>query len=63
MADEKPEWEYLVIELPYNVRARAELLNKQAREGWELVAVAYEAAVAMAYMRRPAQGASEQPAQ
>lgn len=58
MAEQEPVWEYHVTDLPYNARARMELLNKLAKDGWELVTVAYEAAVAMAYLRRQPQTAS-----
>ncbi len=54
----EPVWEYHVSEMPYNARARMELLNKLARDGWELITVVYEAAVAMAYFRRRLQAPS-----
>jgi len=58
MAEEKTVWEYQVMDLPYNARARMELLNKNAQEGWELFTVVFEGEVRVAYMRRPAQASS-----
>jgi hypothetical protein len=45
-------WEYNVVQLPYSQRNRAETLNKLSSEGWELVAVTYEANMAVAFLRR-----------
>ena len=58
MPNDQLHWEYNVVQLPYNVRARAEALNKLAQERWQLVTVTYEGTVAFAYLRRPA---AEQP--
>jgi hypothetical protein len=54
-------WEYNVVQLPYSQRARADVLNKLSSERWELVAVTYEASIAVGFLRRradevPAQG-------
>jgi len=65
MANDQHGWEYNVVQLPYNVRARAEALNKLAQERWELVTVVYEGTLAFAYLRRHATGQapSQPPAQ
>ena len=54
MADEPTTWEYNVLQLPYNTRARTEALDKVGREGWMLVSVTHEGQVAFASLRRPA---------
>lgn len=45
-------WEYNVVQLAYSPRNRAETLNKQSSEGWELVAVTYESNMTVAFLRR-----------
>ena len=52
MADQDTVWEYNVIQLPYNVKARTEALNKLARDRWELVTVTHEGTVSLAFLRR-----------
>jgi hypothetical protein len=55
MADQDTVWEYNVIQLPYNVKARTEALNKLARDRWELVTVTHEGTVSFGYLRRRVQ--------
>jgi len=55
MAEEDTVWEHNVVQLPYNVKARIEALDKLARERWELVIVTHEGTVSFAFLRRRAQ--------